>query len=136
MKRVLSFILILNLILAIGIGCKKTNDIVYKDGKFNGEGTPDSQGWKGVIQIEVKDGKIVDVEYDEVNEDGREKSDDEEYSKSMEDASGISPEDAFEQLEDALIKTQSPDRIDAIAGATTSSENFKKLAKEVLDKNK
>lgn len=136
MKRRLSFIVILNLILTMGIGCQKTSDVVYKDGKFNGEGMADSQGWKGVIEIEVKDGKIVEVEYDEVNEDGREKSDDEEYAKSMEDASGISPKDAFEQLEDALIKTQSPDRIDAIAGATTSSESFKKLAKEVLDKNK
>ncbi len=52
----------------------------------------------------------------------------------MEGASGVSPENAYEQLEDSLIKTQDPDKIDGVSGATSSSESFKKLAKEALNK--
>lgn len=136
MKRVWSLIIILSLVLVIGAGCEKTSDIRYKDGKFTAEDDLDDQGWKGEIEIKIRDGKMVEVDYDEVNREGDEKTEDEEYSKSMEESSGVSPEDAYEQLEDALVKTQDPNRIDAVSGATTSSERFKKLAKEALDKSK
>ncbi|MBC8589616.1 FMN-binding protein [Wansuia hejianensis] len=45
---------------------------------------------------------------------------------------GTTPAKAYEQLEDALVKTQNPDEIDAVSGATGTSEGFKALAKEAL----
>lgn len=134
MKRVLSFGLLLTLVLSILVGCQQSNEVKYEDGNFTAETQPDERGWKSVIDITVKDGKITEVDYDEFNEDGERKSEDEEYAQSMEGASGVAPADAYEQLEDALVNTQSPDQIDAVSGATGSSEAFKELAKEALNK--
>lgn len=134
MKRFLAFGIVLTLVMSIMVGCQTSTEAEYKDGNYTAETQPDDRGWKGVIDITVKDGKITEVDYDEYNEAGEKKSDDEEYAKSMEGASGVSPADAYEQLEDSLTKTQDPDKIDAVAGATSSSDWFKELAKEALNK--
>lgn len=133
MKRILSFGMVLILLLAILVGCDRPSEISYEDGNYTAETEPDDRGYKSVIDITVENGEIVEVYYDEMNEEGDRKSQDQEYSDKMEQASGVRPEDAYKQLQDALINTQNPDQIDAVTGATTSSETFKKLAKEALD---
>ncbi len=134
MKKTLIFGIILTLVLTMVVGCQQSSEVKYEDGNFTAESEADERGWKSVIEIEVEDGKIVEVDYDEINEEGQKKSEDEEYGKAMEGASGVSPENAYEQLEDSLIKTQDPDKIDGVSVATSSSESFKKLAKEALNK--
>lgn len=131
-RKTLIFGIVLILVLTMVVGCQQDSKVKYKDGNFTAESQPDERGWKGVIEIEVEDGKIVEVDYDEINEEGQKKSEDEEYVKAMEGASGVTPENAYEQLENALIKTQDPDKIDGVSGATSSSESFKRLAKEAL----
>lgn len=132
MKRILSLILILILSLSILIGCDKAADIKYEDGNYDAESDMDENGWKGVIDITVKNGKITKVKYNEVDKDQNKKTEDVEYSEAMENSSGISPKNAYDQLEEALINTQDPDKIDSVAGATSSSQQFKKLAEEAL----
>jgi len=133
MKKILTLGLILILSLSVLVACQQSDEIEYEDGSYNAESDLDDNGWKGVIDIKVEDSKITEVNYDEVDENENKKTEDEEYSEDMDNSSGIMPEDAYEQLEEALINTQNPDQIDAIAGATSSSEQFKKLAEEALN---
>lgn len=133
MKKMLIVTLVLVLSVSILVGCQQSEKIKYKDGDYNTESDVDENGWKGKIDITVKDGKIDKVDYNEFDEKGNKKTEDLEYSENMENSSGIMPKDAFEQLEEALINTQNPDKIDAVAGATSSSEQFKELAEESLE---
>ncbi|HLR21280.1 MAG TPA: FMN-binding protein [Tissierellaceae bacterium] len=133
MKKILTLGLILILSLSVLVACQQSDETAYEDGSYNAESDLDDNGWKGVIDIKVEDSKITEVNYDEVDENENKKTEDEEYSEDMDNSSGIMPEDAYEQLEEALINTQNPDQIDAIAGATSSSEQFKKLAEEALN---
>lgn len=135
MKRWLIFAMLLTLILSLAIGCSSGKS-KYKDGEFDAVGDIDENGYKGTISIHIKDGKISSVNYDEITKDGEKKSEDESYAGIMQDVSGIKPAEAYEQMENALVKTQDPDKIDAVTGATGSSETFKKLAKEALGKAK
>lgn len=108
------------------------NEGALTDGTFNAEGEEDERGWKGQIDITVADGKISTVEYDEVNAEGKLKSEDEEYAKNMSAASGVTPAEAYKQLEDSLLEVQEVDKVEVVTGATTSSDMFKKLANEAL----
>lgn len=103
-----------------------------KDGTFDAEGDPDDRGWKGYISITVAGGEITEVDYDEIDKDGKKKSEDQEYAKNMKNASGVAPEEAYKQLEDSLIETQKVEEVEVVSGATDSSNMFKELANEAL----
>jgi major membrane immunogen (membrane-anchored lipoprotein) len=107
----------------------------FTDGTFNAEGEADERGWKPKIEIVVENGEITEANYDEVNEEGNLKSEDQEYAKSMSGQSGVTPAEAYQQLEDSLIETQDPDQVDTVSGATSSSDKFIELAKEALTTN-
>jgi len=107
----------------------------FTDGTFNAEGEADERGWTPTIEITVNSGRITKVNYDEVNAEGKKKSEDVEYGKNMKNASGVTPAEAYEQLETSLIDTQDPDSVEMVSGATTSSESFKELANEALTTN-
>ena len=134
MKRVWVIGLILMLSLSILGGCDKSDEMTYEDGNYSAESDIDENGWKGLINITVENKEITIVDYDEIDENDNKKTEDEEYSETMDNASGIRPEDAFEELEEALINTQNAEQIDAVTGATSSSEQFKKLAEKALNK--
>ncbi len=55
------------------VGCQQSSEVKYEDGNFTAESEADERGWKSVIEIEVEDGKIVEVDYDEINEEGQKK---------------------------------------------------------------
>lgn len=131
MKRFLALILVLTMILTMAVAC--TNDQAgFEDGTHTAEGEMDGHGWKPAIEVVVENGEITSVGYNEYNEAGELKSEDEEYSESMESASGVSPANAYEQLENDLISNQDIDNVDVVSGATSSSETFKDLANEAL----
>ena len=135
MKRWLSLAMVLTLVLALAVGCSG-GGAKFKDGSYDAESEIDENGYKGSISIVVKEGKISEVNYDELSEAGEKKSEDEEYANTMEGVSGVRPADAYEQLENGLVKSQDPDKVDAVTGATGTSATFKELAKEALDKAK
>lgn len=132
MKKFLLIGLVLTLVLALAVGCA-SNEAKYEDGTYKAEGEPDERGWRGVVEVVVEDGKITSVNYDELNESDELKSEDEEYAESMKGASGVSPAEAYEQLENGLVSRQNVDEVDAVSGATASSELFKTLVKKALD---
>lgn len=133
MKKFLVFGLILTLVLTMVVGCS-SNNAKYEDGTYKAEGEYDEHGYKPTVEIVVEKGEIVSVKYDEVTEANELKSENEEYASMMKGVSGIAPAEAYEQLENALLKNQDIDKVDLVSGATGSSELFKSLVKEALNK--
>lgn len=93
----------------------------------------DSYGWKAQVEIEVKESKIANVKFDYVNKDGALKSKDEAYKAAMEPVAKISPEKAFNELQAALVTSQDAATVQAVAGATVSSNDFLALAAKALE---
>jgi len=107
--------------------------ISYEDGVYYAEKADfDDHGWKAMATVIVNDGKIANVFFDEINEDGILKSFDTEYAANMKNKSGTTPLDAFNNLEQSLVSKQNPDNVDAVTGATHSSDSFKDLVKQAL----
>lgn len=136
MKRIIvitiSLLVVLGFITACGGGGddfpKAGDNVVLAEDDF------DSHGWKGKIAITFDGDKISQVDFDEINKDGNRKSKDEAYAENMKPASGITPAEAYEQLEKQLVGKQDPSEVDAVSGATSSSERFMKLSKKALSK--
>ncbi|MBM7616060.1 FMN-binding protein [Alkaliphilus hydrothermalis] len=152
-SRLLSLILVVAMILMMGVGCQPAEDptpdpspapapapdpdpdpVGFEDGKYEAEGEVDERGWKPFIEITVADGKITEVSYDEINEEEQLKTEDEEYNAKWKEKSGVSAPEAYPQLEQDLIEKQNVEKVDAVTGATSSSESFKEMAKKALAK--
>lgn len=104
-----------------------------KDGTYTAaQDKYDDYGWKGQITIEVKDGKISSVDFDYVNKDNNLKSQDQGYIKTMEDKTKINLAKAMEELEGKLLEKQDVTAVDAVSGATSTSNDFKALAEAAL----
>lgn len=111
----------------------KNQQTSYKDGVYYVEKADfDEHGWKAIVTAVVKDGKIADVFFDEINKDGLVKSFDIEYAADMKAKSGTTPLDTYSQLQTALIAKQNPENVDAVTGATHSSDSFKEMVKAAL----
>jgi FMN-binding domain. len=101
----------------------------WKDGTYKAEYKDfDDHGYKPYIEVTIKDGKITEVNYDEKAEDGTNKSEDENYGGGK---MSVHPKDVYEQLEKEAVEAQSAD-VEAVSGATSSSEKFKELLDYVL----
>ena len=135
-RRVISLLAVAALATTIFVGCgskeEATTDAGLKDGTYTATGEKDDKGNTASIEIEVKDGKIATVKYDEVAEDGTSKLDNEGYNTKMKEAAGTNPIEAFPALEVALVEKQDVAAVDAVTGATSTSNNFKTLAEKAL----
>jgi major membrane immunogen (membrane-anchored lipoprotein) len=133
-KRVLALVLVGLFALVVMSGCSsKTASGGYKDGTYKAEQPDfDDHGWKGQIEVTVKDGKIASVTYNEVNKDGQLKRDDQQYAENMKAKVNITPKEAYEKLEQQLVEKQDPTKVDTVTGATHTSQTFKELATEAL----
>ena len=134
-KRVISLLAVAALATTIFVGCgskEEAKEAGLKDGTYKATGEKDDKGNTASIEIEVKDGKIATVKYDEVAEDGTSKLDNEAYNTKMKEASGTNPIEAFPALEKALVEKQDAAAVDAVTGATSTSNNFKALAEKAL----
>lgn len=106
----------------------------YKDGSYKVEFDKfDTIGWKGQLELTVKADKITDVKFDYVNKDGKLKTADEAYKTAMEPKTKTYPAKFIPELTKKLIEKQQVASVDAVAGATSSSNEFKTLAKYALD---
>lgn len=131
MKKKFSFIIVLTFLMTLIVGCNSSK-ANYEDGLHTKEAEVDDKGWKSTITITIVNGKIQEVDYDEVNEEGVSKTENAEYEESMKEETGISPKEAFQELEKGLKSSQDVDKVDVVSGATSSSEQFKSLAKDAL----
>lgn len=95
-----------------------------KDGIYIGESPYDGYDYKHVVKIEIKDEKIVSIDYDEIKKDGNSKENDSGYNKEM-SIRGTSPAIAYPSYEKQLIDKQDYRKVDAISGATYSLFRFR-----------
>jgi len=94
------------------------------DGNFIGESPYDAYDYKHVIKLEIKNQKIISVDYNEVHKNGIGKEEDEDYNKEM-SVSGTNPAIAYPNMERQLINKQNLEKLDAVSGATYSLYRFR-----------
>ena len=134
--KVISLLAVAALATTIFVGCGNKEEAGLKDGSYKASAEKDDKGYTASIEIEVKDGKIATVKYDEVAEDGTSKLNNEQYNSMMKEKSGSNPIEAFPALEASLVEKQDVASVDAVTGATHTSETFKTLAEEALSNAK
>ena len=106
----------------------------YDDGEYEAELDPDERGWKAVVELTVEGGKITEVAFDEVNEEGVRKSENEEYLERWSTAANIDASKVYTQYQDELIDKQNIIEVEAITGATSTHQKFQDVVKKALDK--
>lgn len=112
------------------------NVTAYVDGIYSATfETADERGWKGFLEVQVRDKTIVSANFDYSKDDGSLKSQDQAYADGMMKASNITPSDADKALLDSLVDKQSAD-VAAVTGATGTTKDFRILAKAALEKAK
>lgn len=133
-KKLVSVISAALLTSAMLVGCGSSSaSKELKDGKYKAEYSElDDHGWKAFVEVTVADGKISESNADYVNEEGKLKSQDTEYEKSMKANSETWPSKFSADFNKALVEKGNPDDVDNITGATHSTEDFKTLAKAAL----
>lgn len=104
-----------------------------KDGEYTLEEKNENNGYRAVFTIVVKDGKITESKYDNINAEGKSKVDDAEYNKSMKEKAGASPEEFIPALNKALVESQTAEGVEVVTGATHSSDSFKEYAKQLIE---
>lgn len=95
-----------------------------KDGTYKGATPYDDYDYKHEVVFEMKNGKMVSIDYDEVHRDGHGKQHDEEYCKKMLQ-SGTTPAIAYPKYESEMLDKQNFNEIDAVSGASYSLYRFK-----------
>ncbi|MBM6919760.1 FMN-binding protein [Phocea massiliensis] len=125
-KQSIALLLMLAVSVVFAVICGGCLPKTLQDGTYTAKmASPDEHGWTETLTLTVKDGKITEADCDAFNADGKRKSEDEEYNKTMESYGGTTtPSKFYPELEQGLVNTQ---KVDAVAGATTSSDSMEKL---------
>ena len=95
-----------------------------KDGPYKGASPADDYKYRHEVTFEMKGGKMISVDYDEIHTDGHAKQHDEEYGKRMLQ-SGTTPAIAYPNYENQMLKKQDFNQVDAVSGASYSDYRFR-----------
>jgi major membrane immunogen (membrane-anchored lipoprotein) len=95
-----------------------------KDGVYFGASPYDAFDYRHEVKIEIKDGTITAVDYNEVHKDGIGKQEDEAYCEEM-SITGTTPAIAYPEMEQMLLSEQNMMDVDAVSGATYSLYRFR-----------
>ena len=95
-----------------------------KDGFYQGASPADDYGYRHEVTFEMKNGKMISVDYDEIHTDGHAKQHDEEYCQQMLQ-SGTTPAIAYPTYESGMLIKQNFNEVDAVSGASYSLYRFK-----------
>ncbi len=95
-----------------------------KDGTYTGSSPYDAFDYRHVVTIRIEGGKFVEVDYNEVMQDGHGKQEDEAYCEEM-SVGGTTPAIAYPSMEQQLLATQDLMEVDAVSGATYSLYRFR-----------
>jgi major membrane immunogen (membrane-anchored lipoprotein) len=103
-----------------------------KDGTYKLEEKNEKNGYRATFEMTVKNGKITESKYDNINADGKSKTEDKDYEKNMKDKTGVGPAEFIPQLNESFVKSQSADGIEVVTGATHSTESFQNYAQQLI----
>ena len=106
--------------------------VTLQEGTYTLEETNYSNDYRVVFLIVVKDGKIVESKYDNINEAGESKVENAEYNATMLEKAGISPEEFIPAFNEALVKAQSATGVEVVSGATHSFHSFQNYAQQLI----
>jgi len=95
-----------------------------KDGTYKGSSPADDYGYRHEVVFEMKNGKMISIDYDEIHTNGHAKQHDEEYCKQMLQ-SGTTPAIAYPVYEKEMLNKQDFNQVDAVSGASYSNYRFK-----------
>ena len=95
-----------------------------KDGSYKGTSPADDFGYRHQVTFVMKGGKMISVDYDEINADGHAKQNNEAYAQEML-KSGTTPAVAYPSYEKQMLEKQDFNRIDAVSGASYSDYRFR-----------
>ena len=129
MKRVV-FVVLMVCFLGVLPGCGSQNKM--ENGYYTAEMSDFSHGWKEYLCIMVKNDTIIYAEYNAKNPSGYIKSWDNSYMQNMLTVTGTYPNEYTRNYVSQLLASQTPGALDAISGASSSSETFKKLSIAVI----
>lgn len=137
-KKMAATLVFFTLAAALLNGCS-SSDSSLKDGTYRAQMSTESHGYTDYVEITVLNGKIDTVVYDAKTADGKRKSEDEDYKKSMIEGNknaGVAetyPADYMKKLAASLVEKQDIEKVDTVAGATSSSNDFKTLVKALIN---
>lgn len=109
------------------------NGAELKDGTYTLTEKNDSNGYHVDFSIVVKDGKIAESKYDNVDADGKSKADDADYEKNMKAKANIGPKEYIETFNKELVKSGNPSEIEVVTGATHSFHSFQTYAMQLIN---
>ncbi|MBC8005314.1 MAG: hypothetical protein H7X84_07550 [Verrucomicrobia bacterium] len=95
-----------------------------KDGTYKGSTPVDDFGYRHEVVFEMKKGKMISIDYDEIHTDGHAKQGDAEYGKQMLE-SGTTPAIAYPKYESQMLERQDYNQVDAVTGASYSLYRLK-----------
>lgn len=127
MNRTVGIVIVLLVVLglAIYINAQRQDGPEWQDGMYVGRSQPDERGWFGEIEIRIADGRISEVNYEEMNQQGELKGEDYPYPGGPE---------SHDDYEARLVEQQDPEQVDAISGATQTRDRFVEAAQDALRK--
>lgn len=115
-------------------GCKaEAPQNGLQDGCYTAQMSDYSFGWREYVTIVVKNGTIVSTEYNAENASGFIKSWDNAYMHNMKPVTGTYPNEYTRFYAAQLTGQETVPEIDMISGASTSGNNFKRLAQAVVE---
>lgn len=130
-KQAIIFILCTLLTLLLSSCTEKKTDGM-QDGTYTAQMSDYSFGWKEYVTITVKNGIITATEYNAQNASGFIKSWDNAYMNNMKSVTGTYPNEYTRYYAAQLTGQNKLPEIDTLSGATSSGNNFKKLASAVV----
>ena len=95
-----------------------------RNGTYYGASPYDAFDYRHEVLIEISEGKIVSVDYNEVYKNGIGKQEDEKYCEEM-SITGTTPALAYPLMEEMLLDNQDLLEVDAVTGATYSLYRFR-----------
>ena len=112
---------------------KSTASGELKDGTYKLVSEADKRGWHVEFTIVVEGGKITSSDYDNLNKDGKRKSEDEAYEKQMKDKMGTGPAEYFKAYNIGLVEKQNPKDVEVVSGATQAHTSFVEYANKLIE---
>ena len=122
-------------------GAKELEGAVLQDGTYEAKGETDDNGFADQVTMTVKDGKITEVNWDSIGEDGSKKSVLSESGEYVMTEDGPTWAEQAKALTEALVENQNltfltmdeQGKTDAVSGVSISVGGFAALAEQCLN---